>query len=105
MGSLFEVFFVNTVAGIIEDSINFTLSTGIPRVSNAVMVYSDGYAKVPLIPDCWVDLETEEAAHVTNTYFAIGVKGLMFDKAFGEQEPAVAIPDMPFHSDNHIEKF
>ena len=105
MGSLFEIFFVGTVAGIIEDSIDFTLSTGIPRVSNAVMVYSDGYAKVPLIPDWWVDWETEEAAHVTNTYFAIGVKGLMFDKSFGEQEPAVAIPDMPFHSDNHNEKF
>ena len=46
------------------------------------MVYSDGYAKVPLILDFWVDLETEEAAHATNTYFAIGVKGLMFYKAF-----------------------
>jgi len=103
--SLFEVFFVGTVAGVIEDTIDFTLSTGIPEVSNALIVRSDGYAKVPLVPDWWVDWETEEAAHVTNTYFALGVKGLMFDKAFGEQEPAVAIPDMPFHSDVHTDKF
>ena len=29
----------------------------------------------------------------------------MFDKKFGEEEPAVAIPDMPYHLTSHIEKY
>lgn len=105
LGSMFEVFFVGTVAGMIEDDIKLTLSTGIPEVSNKILRYSDGYVPVPLVPDWIIDWETEEAAHVTNTYFSIGVKGLMFDKAYGEQEPSVEIPDMPFHSETHIDKF
>ena len=103
--SLFEVFFVGTVAGTIEDTIKLTLQTIIPEVANAGLKKSDGYMKVPLVPDWWVDWETEEAAHVTNTYFAIGVKGLMFDKAYGEQEPLVEIPDMPFRSYDHSQGF
>lgn len=33
------------------------------------------------------------------------MKGLYFDKSIGEEEPAVAIPDMPYHLDEHPEQF
>ena len=42
---------------------------------------------------------------VTDSYFGFGIKGLLFDSAKGEEEPAVAIPDMPMHLDDHPEKF
>lgn len=29
----------------------------------------------------------------------------MFDKELGEEEPAVAIPEMPYHMTEHIEKY
>jgi hypothetical protein len=29
----------------------------------------------------------------------------LFDSAKGEEEPAVVIPDMPMHLDDHPEKF
>ena len=33
------------------------------------------------------------------------MKGLLFDKLIGEEEPSVAIPDMPNHLADHPEKF
>jgi len=42
---------------------------------------------------------------VTDTYIGIGVKGLYFDSLIGEEEPAVAIPDMPYHNTSHVEQF
>jgi len=103
--SLFEVFFVGTVADLIEETINLTLNTGIPLVADTVLNYTDGYFPVPLVPDWVVDWETNEAAVITSSAFQIGVKGLMFDKAYGEEEPAVEIPDLPYHMSNHIEKY
>jgi hypothetical protein len=29
----------------------------------------------------------------------------MFDRELGEEEPDVAIPDMPYHLTTHIEKY
>jgi hypothetical protein len=81
---------------IIDDSVTAALDKGIPYVTNAALTYSDGYFPVPLIKDWVVDWETPEAAQITETSFNIGVKGLMFDKAIGEEEPSVAIPDMPY---------
>jgi hypothetical protein len=42
---------------------------------------------------------------VSDTNVAIGIKALLFDKTIGEEEPAVEIPDMPYHMNTHIEKF
>ena len=39
----------------------------------------DGYFPIPLVPHWIVDWETPQSAIVTDNYFAIGVKGLMFD--------------------------
>jgi hypothetical protein len=35
----------------------------------------------------------------------MGFKALFFDKSIGEEEPAVVIPDMPYHLSTHIDKF
>jgi hypothetical protein len=43
-----------------------------------------------------LDWETPESAVVSELAFSIGVRGLYFDKVYGEQEPTVAIPDMPY---------
>lgn len=96
IGSLFEVFFKGTVVDLINKTVNFTLETGIPKATNAVLNLTDGYFPVPLIPNLVVDWETPAAAIVSQTAFEIGVKGLMFDKRVGEQDPAVAIPEMPY---------
>ena len=53
LASLFEVFFVGTVAGLIEDTIVFTLDTGIPVITNTVIKATDGYFLLPFIPN-WV---------------------------------------------------
>jgi hypothetical protein len=103
--SLFEVFFVGTVAGLIEDTITVTLNKGIPFVSNAIMGRMDGYFPVPLIPNWVIDWQTPEAVQVTAAQVAVGIKCLFFDKSIGEEEPSVAIPDMPYHSTSHLEKF
>ena len=52
-----------------------------------------------------IDWETPEAAIVTDAQFQIGVRGLLFDKLIGPEEPTVAIPDMPYHLSTHIEKY
>ena len=95
-GSLFEVFFKGTVVGMIQDSVTFTLNTAIPKISNGVLDYTDGFIPVPLVKDWVIDWETPEAAVITETSFGIGVKGLFFDKAIGEEDPGVVIPTMPY---------
>ena len=103
--SLFEVFFVGPVANLIEHSIEATLKIGIPTVGNAVMERLDGYFPVPFVPQWVVDWETDEAALVTSSYFAIGVKGLMFEQSHSTEEPDVDVPIMPYHNSSHMEKF
>jgi len=96
IGSLFEVFFKGTVVDLINKTVNFTLETGIPKATNAVLNLTDGYFPIPFVPNLVVDWETPSAAIVTSTAFEIGVKGLMFDKRIGEEDPAVAIPELPY---------
>ena len=105
LGSLFEVFFKGTVVGLIEDTVETTLNTGIPAISNVLMTKLDGYFPVPLIPKWVVDWETPEAAQVTDIAFEIGVKGLMFDRDFGEEEPTVDIPELPYHDTTRAEQY
>ena len=69
------------------------------------MAKLDGYFPVPLVQNWVVDWETPEAAQVTDNSFSIGVKGLMFDREFGEEEPQVAIPDMPAYNATRTEKY
>lgn len=67
LASMFEVFFVGTVAGMIEDTINFTLSTGIPVVTNTIITATDGYLPIPIVKNWVLDWETPEAAQITTT--------------------------------------
>lgn len=64
LASMFEVFFVGTVAGMIEDTIKFTLSTGIPVVTNTIITATDGYLPIgyPIVKNWVLDWETPEAA-------------------------------------------
>ena len=104
LASIAEVFFVGTVAGLLEDSIKTALNVAIPNLFNTAIGYSGGYFPMPI--ENWVvDWQTPEPAVVTDTYIGIGVKGLYFDKSIGEEEPDVAIPDMPYHMNEHPELF
>ena len=67
LASLFEVFFVGTVAGMIEDTVIFTLNTGIPVVTNTIVAATDGYLPLSFIPNWVLDWETPESAIVTET--------------------------------------
>lgn len=89
----------------IEDTAVAALNTGIPLIGNTVMTKLDGYFPIPLIPKWVVDWETPQSAIITDTSFAIGVKGLMFDKDFGEEAPAVTVPDMPYYDSSQPEKY
>jgi len=100
-----EVFFVGTVAGLIEESITLTLQTGIPAVTNKIIGLSDGYLPLPIVPNWIVNWETPEAAVVTSTNIGIGFKGLFFDKLIGEEEPTVEIPDMVYKMSTHPDAF
>lgn len=42
---------------------------------------------------------------MTDSTFEIGVKGLMFDSAIGEEEPAITIPVMPYHDIYKSQKY
>jgi hypothetical protein len=42
LASLFEVFFVGTVAGMIEETIKITLNEGVPLITNTVLGRTDG---------------------------------------------------------------
>lgn len=103
--SIFEVFFKGTIIGMIEDTAEAAMNTGIPYIGNGVMTKLDGYFPIPVFPNWVVDWQTPQAAVVTDTSFAIGVKGLMFDKAIGEEEPAQAIPDMPYYDSSQSELY
>lgn len=76
--SLFKVFFKGTIIGMIEDTAESALNTGIPLIGNTIMTKLDGY--FPLTKNWIADWETPQSAVVTDTKFAIGCKGLMFDK-------------------------
>ena len=103
--SLFEIFFKGTVIGMIEDTAESAMNTGIPLIGNTLMTKLDGYFPVPMVPNWMVDWETPQPAVVTDKYFAIGVKGLMFDSLIGEEDPGVTIPDMPYDDQSRPEKY
>lgn len=105
IGSLFEVFFVGTVATAIEDTVKLTLNQGIPIITNNIIQSTNGYFPVPLIDNWVIDWQTPEAAVVTSSNVGVGIKGLFFDNLIGEEEPTDKIPEMPMHSSAHIEKF
>ena len=65
LASLFEVFFKSVVVDLIQTSVTVALQTGIPYETNKLMVASDGFLKIPVIPDWVLDWETPAAAIVT----------------------------------------
>ena len=89
----------------IEQAIVFGLQTGIPAVTNHFITVSNGYLPIPVYADWSLDWETENKATVTNTYFAVAVKGLLFDKLQGEQEPSQYIPVMPTFDTSRGQQF
>jgi hypothetical protein len=102
--SLFEAFFVGTVATLIEDTIKITLNRGVPLITNQVIDATNGVFPMP-IKNWWVDWQTPDSSIVSVSNIAVGIKGLFFDNLIGEEEPADVIPVMPYHSTAHIEKF
>jgi hypothetical protein len=105
IASLFEVFFVGTVADLIEQAIIWGTGTEIPAIANAWIQKTDGYFPIPIYPYWTLDWETDKRVEVTDTYFEVGVKGLFFDKQLGETEPTAPIPVMPVYDTSRPEKF
>lgn len=105
LASLAEVFFVGTVAGLIEDVLYATLNTGVPLVFNSFTKASDGYLPLAIVPNWILDWETPLPFEVTTSNIQVGIRGLAFDKLIGEEEPAVAIPDMPAHLNTRTEGY
>jgi len=103
--NLFEIFFKGTVIGMIEDMAESAMNIGIPLVGNTIMTKSEGYLPIPFVPNWIFDWETPYQAIVTDTSIAIGVKGLMFDKLIGEEDPGVTVPDMPYYNATHPEQY
>lgn len=65
--ALFEVFFVGTVAGLIEDTITVTLNKGVPLITNTILTQLNGYFPVPFVPNWIVDWQTPESVQVSET--------------------------------------
>jgi len=85
--SLFEIFFKGTVVDIINTSVTVALQQGVPYATNLFVKKTNGYFPVPRIDNWMIDWSTPEAAIVSDSVFSVGVKGLMFDKRYGEVEP------------------
>jgi hypothetical protein len=47
---IFVPFFKGTVVKMIDDTVSFTLETGIPYVANTAIDYTDGFLPIPLVP-------------------------------------------------------
>lgn len=103
--NLFTPFFEGPICDAIEETVDSVLNTGIPAIGNGIMERLDGYFPIPLISNWIVDWETPQAAIVTDTQFAIGVKGLMFDREIGEEDPGVIVPDMPYYNTSRSEQY
>jgi hypothetical protein len=104
LASLAEVFFVGTVAGLLEETLYATLNTGVPLAFNTFTKKTDGYLPLGL-PNWILDWETPLPFEVTSENIQVGIKGLAFDKILGEEEPAIAIPDMPAHLNTRSEGY
>lgn len=96
IASLFKVFFVGTVADQIETILNDALKKSLPNYVNSLIEKTDGVAPF-FIPDWAIDFQTPKSAIVTKTALELGIKGLFHDRTIGEEEPLVAIPDMPYN--------
>lgn len=105
LASLAEVFFVGTVAGLIEDVLYTTLNTGVPLFLNSISRTTEGYLPLAVVPNWILDWETPLPFEVTSSNIQVAVRGLAFDKLIGEEEPAVAIPDMPAHLNTRSEGY
>jgi len=105
IASAFEVFFVGTVAGEIEDAITAGLTTTLPTVVNGFINKSEMLLHIPKVPNWYLDLATESKYLITETFFGFDAKALFFDKRTGEIEPTAAIPDLPMKMIDHVEKF
>ena len=105
LSNLFEVFFKGPVIDSIEETAVAAMTVGIPKIGNGIMEALDGYFVIPGIPNWVVDWETPYQAVITDTKFAIGVKGLMFDREIGEEEPSQTIPSMPYYDSDRSEKY
>ena len=84
----------------IRDSVTTALETTIPAVTNKALIKNDGFFH--LIPSWWLDWESPSAAIVTSDYWAIAMKGLMFNNSTGEIVPDVAVPKMTYKENLRI---
>ena len=82
--SMFEVFFVGTVAGLIEETIVLTLSDGVPLIVNTAIGQTNGDFPMLVFPHWYVDWQTPEAAVIETYRASIGIKANLYDNRIGE---------------------
>lgn len=107
IASLFEVFFVGTVAGVIESSVLTALNTVLPNLINAGIAKTDGALPIPIPgrPGFKLDWQTPINPQVTSLWAGITMDGTFFDSLVGEIPSTGAVPSMPVHNDTHLEAF
>lgn len=107
IASLFEVFFVGTVAGLIEDTVRTALDTVLPGAINAGIAYSDGVIPIPIpgLVGLGLDWQTPISPQVTDTWVGITMDGNFFDTNLPETPSTGAVPSMPLHNSTHLEAF
>jgi hypothetical protein len=90
-------FIKGTLCDVLEQQLYIALNQSIPNALSAEIRKTDGFLHLaPLFSNTfWIDWETPASALVTANSFTIEVKGDMFDTAYGEIDPLVAIPTMP----------
>lgn len=105
IGAMFEIFFKGPVSDAIEDTIRLTLNQGVPAAVNLVMKHNDGEWHIPNVINWILDWQTQNPIQVKSDWIGAGIRGLFYDEKIGREEPEDQIPEMPYKSADHSEKF
>jgi len=104
-GSLFEVFFKGPIANELEKTIRATLTTVVPKSTNAMIGKLDGVSHFPIEQYWMIDWQTADRFEITDTWVGGGFRGLFFQELLGREIPADALPNMPYKDTSRPEKF
>ena len=91
---LIKPFIKGPLCDLIQQTLYSALDTTMPNLINKGLVKSDGF--LHLTKTFELDFETPASFLVTADAFQTDIKGLFFDNVYGEVEPAVAVPVLPY---------
>jgi len=91
---LIKPFIKGPLCDAIEQTLYSALDVTLPNMVNKGIGHSDGF--LHFTKSFELDWETPSSFMVTPLAFQADIKGLFFDNAYGEVDPAVAVPVMPY---------